>query len=257
MSSSCVVVRSRSIALWRRDAPTSLARLRRNDLLHPAPRQTTSLCYHCYRNTARSFSTTFKRQEKSALCLETKHIFSRVPQPIAIVTAALPSATTSTGGVHESARAITLSSLTCLSLEPEPLVTFNVKLPSRALDVIRAAGKLVVNLLLTYSTEHVELARKFAKPMPTSFGSLSSEDASKVIFDPAFWHVQDEQKGVPQLRHAGAAKLYCTVQQVMTVADHAIVVARVDVTRDLTEEGLPALVYKGHQFMCTKETSSH
>lgn len=113
---------------------------------------------------------------------------------------------------------------------------------------MRQAQKLIVNLLLTYSESQVELARKFAQPMPAVMEAESTEAVLADIFDPAFWHVEKAQMGIPQLRHPGAAKLYCTVQQIMLVADHAIVVAKVDDTAKLVVDSMPALVYKSHQF---------
>ena len=65
-----------------------------------------------------------------------------VPHPVAIVTSSDPEA-----GPSEEIRGATISSLNTVTLEPDAIVSFNLKTPSTTYDAINASSKFAVHLL--------------------------------------------------------------------------------------------------------------
>ncbi|ORX39099.1 flavin reductase like domain-domain-containing protein [Kockovaella imperatae] len=64
-------------------------------------------------------------------------VMRNVPQPVALAVARTPSSAGEPSRYHGA----TLSSFTSLTLHPEPLVAFSLRLPSRLADFIRPGGK--------------------------------------------------------------------------------------------------------------------
>lgn len=211
------------------------------------------------------------------LAAKTKHVFAAYPQPICLVLArdttrastashCHPDASRGSGGRGDGGgdvRGMTISSLTSLSLDP-PLVTFNVKLPSRAYDAMLAASQppnaagaaagFAVHFLGQTDLE-VAMARHYAGIPPTSTRSPEDHLAR---------HVEHDATGVPMLRPeaSAGAVLRCVIDRSIQVADHAIVVARIEQvvrpasTADVGEQSRqPArgpLVYHRHAFTTIK-----
>lgn len=150
------------------------------------------------------------------------------PQPVALITAVAS---------HENAqpRGIIVSSLTSLSLNP-PLVTFNVKVPSRALSAMHES---FVAHILTCSDDHISLARQFSKPEACGCD----------------WHLDQlwetaSSEEAPVLKDTATTKLYCTMRQMVNVEDHCIVIGNVDrVHQGTTTDGL---VYRNGEFQRVK-----
>lgn len=84
----------------------------------------------------------------------------RVPQPVAIITAT--NTKTHSDESPDDWRGATISSFNTVTLEPEPVISFNIKKPSSTLDAIEASGRLWVHLL-TQTSSAIELADKFTK----------------------------------------------------------------------------------------------
>ncbi|CAD6442678.1 082cc859-216f-45ff-a187-a13dc18ec370 [Sclerotinia trifoliorum] len=73
--------------------------------------------------------------ELENLALELRQVMRHVVHSVVVLTT--PHRTTASGGSIQAA-AMTLSSFTTLTLSPEPIVTFNIKRPSRTLDALKA-----------------------------------------------------------------------------------------------------------------------
>ncbi|QLL34297.1 hypothetical protein HG536_0G01560 [Torulaspora globosa] len=63
---------------------------------------------------------------------------------------------------HKSFRGLTISSLTSLSLKPQPLIQFNLQLPSFTSEALHETGFFAVHLLKPNTTS-IKLAREFSK----------------------------------------------------------------------------------------------
>ncbi|APA10189.1 hypothetical protein sscle_06g049590 [Sclerotinia sclerotiorum 1980 UF-70] len=76
-----------------------------------------------------------KPPELENLPLELRQVMRHVVHSVVVLTT--PDQTTASGKSTQAA-AMTLSSFTTLTLSPEPIVTFNIKRPSRTLDALKA-----------------------------------------------------------------------------------------------------------------------
>ena len=81
----------------------------------------------------------------------------RVPYPVAIITATDPH-----GPVEKAYRGMTVSSFSTVTLNPEPVLSFNVKRPSETLSALLSSGRFLVHLLAP-AKRTAALARDFAK----------------------------------------------------------------------------------------------
>lgn len=160
---------------------------------------------------------------------------------------------------------MTLSTLTCLSLRPLPLITFNVQTPSASSRAMHARGSFVIHLLRA-SPHAAHVARAFA-------GSHSNTNASTGATAPgtttpgtaAPWSLlrapveRHPTTGVPLLgaEDGVLARLACTQHKVVQVQDHEVWVGRVVTIEDLAggaaggpeeEEGEPGLMYQNRRF---------
>ena len=141
-----------------------------------------------------------------------------LPHPVVVVTAA---------GGH----GLTLSTLTCLSLTPHALITFNVKTPSRTAERMRAAPFFV----------HVLAASPHAAYVANAFAQLAAADGKKL--DP--WALLrgtpdvHAPSGVPRLGRAEGVlvRWRCEQHAVVAVEDHEVWVGRVLEVEDLREPG--------------------
>ncbi|KAJ8065171.1 hypothetical protein OCU04_005883 [Sclerotinia nivalis] len=79
--------------------------------------------------------TSHKPPELKYLALEVRQVMRHIPHSVVVLTT--PNLITVSGKPIEAA-AMTLSSFTTLTLSPEPIVTFNIKRPSRTLDALKA-----------------------------------------------------------------------------------------------------------------------
>ncbi|KAK0660659.1 Uncharacterized protein DIS24_g3292 [Lasiodiplodia hormozganensis] len=113
------------------------------------------------------------------VCFLVRSIFRSVAHPVAIVTALAPETADDSIGVSDgsfggtqvgdewedalkSMRAMTISSLNTVSLDPTPVISFNVRVPSSTWDAIRARCHFRVALLR--ATERgSEIAKLFSK----------------------------------------------------------------------------------------------
>lgn len=83
----------------------------------------------------------------------------KVPYPVAIITATDPD---TKGPTKHSYRGMTVSSFSTVTLNPEPVVSFNVKRPSETLNALLASGRFLVHLLAP-AKPTADLARDFSR----------------------------------------------------------------------------------------------
>ena len=86
-----------------------------------------------------------------------RHLMRRVPHPVAIITSTDPTASAQT-----AFRGMTVSSFNTVTLYPEPVVSFNVKVPSETYNAITSSSRFLVHLLAPNATT-ARLATEFSK----------------------------------------------------------------------------------------------
>ncbi|CAD0085763.1 unnamed protein product [Aureobasidium mustum] len=88
-----------------------------------------------------------------------KSTMRSVPSSVVVLT----TKTSSSASDIDSLRGMTVSSLTSVTLEPEPIVSFSIRGPSRTLDCITAGQPFTVNFLSAHSVG-AQIADIFSKP---------------------------------------------------------------------------------------------
>lgn len=120
------------------------------------------------RQSRRTFSDTRAAQtpEKSepSLSDQVRLLMRRVPYPVAIITATDPHIGNSDSdcAVEKAFRGMTVSSFSTVTLNPEPVISFNVKRPSETLTALQSSGRFLVHLLAP-TQGPAALARDFSK----------------------------------------------------------------------------------------------
>lgn len=147
------------------------------------------------------------------------------PQPVVLLT----------GRSHDDKpRGIIVSSFTSLSLDP-PRVTFNVKTPSRALSAMQHG---FIAHILTYSPEHIQLAKQF---------STNNIDDESTLFRGPLW--TQNATDAPALKDdASVTKIFCATNQMVQVGDHCIVIGNVLNVIAATSQQ-PGMVYRNRKFI--------
>ncbi|KAI8099402.1 flavin reductase like domain-containing protein [Halteromyces radiatus] len=131
-----------------------------------------------------------------------RSMMRKVPQPVVVVT-------TAEQNEPSHRRGITVSSFTSLCLHPEPMVSFCVRIPSRASDVLHSSGSMVVNML---SREQVSQSIAFSSPQAEQFKDIPYYD--------------DSATGLPVLMGT-LGSMHCNKVQVIKTGDHELWIARV------------------------------
>ncbi|KAI8065821.1 flavin reductase like domain-containing protein [Gongronella butleri] len=132
---------------------------------------------------------------------QVRSVMRKVPQPVVVVT------TAQAHGVGR--RGITVSSFTSLCLQPEPLVSFCVRIPSRASEVLHSSGRMVVNVL---SQTQVPQSIAFSSPQADQFKEVPFYD--------------DAATGQPVLMGT-LGSMHCDRVQVIETGDHELWIAKV------------------------------
>ncbi|KAA8908632.1 flavin reductase like domain-containing protein [Sphaerosporella brunnea] len=188
-----------------------LPRLRTNaPLLPPPPQQ------------RRSYSSSSPPPPLSELSEALRKSMRLLPHPVAILTT---SSAASTPGVG-----ITLSTLTCLSLSPDPLVSFNIKLPSSTSAHLHSHPSRSFCLHLLSASPHAAF-------LAESFAQLNARRGEKVDPWTRLLGGVDVWEAVPMLGGADGVvvRLRCRGEKVVTVADHEIWVGKVFGVEELVE----------------------
>ncbi|GAO48227.1 hypothetical protein SAICODRAFT_31348 [Saitoella complicata NRRL Y-17804] len=152
-----------------------------------------------------------------------------LPQPVVIITTADPNSPL-------NRRGLTLSSLTSLSLHPIPLLSFNIRLPSRASGLLHRSGRFVVHILPA-SQRYADLCAAFATSEYTASGDQDVKDPWAMGYE---WKVSGE--GQPVLEGA-LVKMHCKVRRTVEVGDHEVWVGEVTKVNNSQKEGEYGLLY--------------
>ncbi|KAI9316791.1 flavin reductase like domain-containing protein [Dichotomocladium elegans] len=134
----------------------------------------------------------------------------RVPQPVVVVTTSNSGTSNATSACTRQRRGVTVSSFTPICLEPEPLVSFCVRIPSRASDLLHAAGGMIVNIL---SHEQVQQSIAFSSP-----------DKADQFKDIPFY--DDPSTQLPVLM-GSLGSMHCKTLKVLELGDHELWITRV------------------------------
>ncbi|BFZ56787.1 hypothetical protein PYCC9005_003835 [Savitreella phatthalungensis] len=224
--------------------------------------------------TSRSYAT------RSAPALEEEHIpndadnpadtavaegmrsaFSRFAQPVCVIT---------TGGNDVvGRRGMTVSSVVSVSVTGSAsLLAFNVRLPSRGLQAMVGPCGFAVHMLRDTPTERALAAYFAAAPIPLDIrhhisptplmhallaGDVGPDDNTAVWEAAGVWEMSEEREGIPMLKKeiSTGPILRCSVERVVEVGDHALVIARVHETLRTAggdRQRDKALVYLHHGF---------
>ena len=140
-----------------------------------------------------------------------------LPHPVVVCTSVHP-------GPTPQPRAMTMSSLTSLSLNPAPLLSFNIKKPSRTLDALEASGRFNIHVL-SGDWEGTRVAEWFSRGDAARDPFEGVEGCGCVV-------VRGEGKGEGEgveLRGDGVRRVVrCRVEKMVGVRDHVIVVGEVE-----------------------------
>ena len=88
--------------------------------------------------------------------------FRRLTQPVALITSTMPKDSSDIDGMS-SPRGVTVSSFCTVTLQPAPIVSFNLRVPSRTWDALAASGHLNI-FLLAASPQGAAVAHAFTQP---------------------------------------------------------------------------------------------
>lgn len=124
---------------------------------------------------------------------ELRNLMKSIPQPVVCVTV--------NQGLE--CRGLTCSSFTSVSLNP-PIISFAIRHPSKALDLLKSSPEFAVNVL---SSEQVALSVRFSS-------SQAQSDFSQV---PHYF----EEGGLPIIQ-GSLGSLVCRVERIIQVGDHHV-----------------------------------
>ncbi|EEH45419.2 uncharacterized protein PADG_01569 [Paracoccidioides brasiliensis Pb18] len=108
--------------------------------------------------TAEATARTENADSKVDIGNQVRLLMRRVPHPVAIITSTNPAAPTA----QTSFRGMTVSSFNTVTLYPETIVSFNVKLPSETFNAICSSSRFLVHLLAPADAT-ARLARDFSQ----------------------------------------------------------------------------------------------
>ncbi|KAH8155724.1 uncharacterized protein LAJ45_00734 [Morchella importuna] len=154
-----------------------------------------------------------------------RNIMRKIPHPVVIVTSA-------TSSSPQTWRGITLSSFNCFSLNPHPLVSFNIKTPSSAASTMTKAGSFAVHILRP-SPRSAFLASKFAQ-----LGATNSTKISPFSFTQSQITLANATFGSPLLGREDDVmfRLQCETHRTIQIEDHQLWVGKVTKVDVVAEE---------------------
>ncbi|KAH0356713.1 hypothetical protein KCU81_g415, partial [Aureobasidium melanogenum] len=167
-----------------------------------------------------------------------KSIMRSVPSSVVVLTTSVSPSTSD----MELFRGMTVSSLTSVTLEPEPIISFSIRGPSRTLDCITAGRPFAVNFLSTHSVG-ARIADIFSKPHDNPsqpFHAVQNLNLAKI------W-AKDGDPAPPVISGKDIpARFTCELLpgKSLEVGDHTVIFARV--TNVYRTQRLINLQHSGH-----------
>ncbi|CAB59887.1 NAD reductase Coq12 [Schizosaccharomyces pombe] len=192
-------------------------------------------------------------------------LMRRFAQPVVIITS----------GFADGHRAgMTASSFTPVSLTPNPVISFNIKIPSRTANAIQQSNRVIVHLLSSSIKKHSEWASLLAKQkhqinplMNSEKNSTSVEDlpgsnrtqqtSSHSLLHPLHpIDVSLSKEGLPCLVDS-LGLLHCSIIHSYQVQDHILFVANVERVEHGSSplESSSGLVYYNRNYCSTSPLS--
>ncbi|KAI4760153.1 hypothetical protein E4T52_07888 [Aureobasidium sp. EXF-3400] len=166
-------------------------------------------------------SVSLKSNKSASIKDRYKATMRCVPSSVVVLTTSVSSSTPDI----DSLRGMTVSSLTSVTLEPEPIISFSIRGPSRTLDCITAGQPFAVNFLSGYPLG-ARIADIFSKPHehPSQpFHAVQNLNLAKV-------HAQDGDSAPPNIggKHV-PARFTCELLpgKSLEIGDHTVIFARV------------------------------
>lgn len=160
----------------------------------------------------------------------TKSLMSRIAHPVAVVTTSLRTEELEehhreTDGGHsphlEKLCAMTVSSINTVTVSPETVLAFNIRLPSKTFTALSRGRQFLVHFL-TASRQGRGIGEFFAKGK-ASYGFSRMDDVKMN------WKCNDAADGAPQITDpAVLACVRCTIMldKCVYVGDHVLVLAK-------------------------------
>ncbi|SCU84931.1 LAFA_0D12882g1_1 [Lachancea sp. 'fantastica'] len=175
---------------------------------------------------SRFFSTLEKSAAGAVIQQKFRDSMATMGSQAMILTSAGP-----TSMPHSSFRGVTLSSVSSLSLKPQPMLQFNLQLPSFTSEALHAHNYFAIHLLKPDSRSKA-LARTFSK------GAMTHQDSGKVMPTQPFkdltesvhyntYSLKENDLVIPML--ANAERVFvCQKKDVFKVGDHEVWIGNVE-----------------------------
>lgn len=162
-------------------------------------------------------------EQRAELVQSVRHVMRVLTHPAVVILAKTPSdRSKGLPDPYALSHGVTVSSLTSVTLQPRPIVMFNIKLPSRSWDAIYAAGAMRIHILAANETG-VAIADAFARP-----GKMSP---FKVLEKRSKLTVRLENGRAPAISHPTAVLSRMNAdllpEKCTVVGDHVIAVAEI------------------------------
>ena len=176
---------------------------------------------------------------------EVRTLMRQVPSSVAVLTVA------SYDGELNSyvPMGVAVSSLTTVTLDP-PTLSFNLKQPSKTLEAIRAASGLFRVHFPAASRGGAKMVELFTRGNHAAAYRLRTKEEKIYIPVPhATWDNRATASRAPQMwSDATRAAVECTLTHELPVADHVIIVARVDSIKSKLQHE-PTILYHDGAYM--------
>ncbi|KAH9879948.1 hypothetical protein J1614_001972 [Plenodomus biglobosus] len=181
--------------------------------------------------------------EAEALQSSVRVVMRNVPGSVAVVTVASIDPQTE----RRVPMGVAVSSLTTVSMNP-PMISFNLKTPSKTLDAIRDAKGLFRVHIPSANSGGANIVQQFCQGNHAEAYSKRFKNLAR-LWIPS--NPQDKRMTIsqaPQIRDDDVqAAMECTVTQEVPVADHVILVARIDsIEKKMIH--CPAVIYVHGQY---------
>lgn len=152
---------------------------------------------------------------------------------------------------HSQLRGLTVSSVTSLSLKPQPLIQFNLQLPSFTSEALHETNCFAIHLLIPNKVS-IELAKNFSK------GAIKNEADSTFSPTKPFenlvehvhydtYRIAGSDLVIPILKNSERV-LLCEKKEVFRVGDHEIWVGKVEDILVNEEKTTGGLLYCNRNF---------
>jgi flavin reductase (DIM6/NTAB) family NADH-FMN oxidoreductase RutF len=182
--------------------------------------------------------------EAQRLQTEVRTLMRKVPSSVAVVTVA----SYDSGLLRNVPMGVAVSSLNTVTLDP-PTISFNIKEPSKTLDAIRAAKGLFRVHFPAADRGGARLVELFSQGNYEDAYNLRLKDTKVYVPGVGKWDKRATVSGAPQLWNDSVrAAMECSLTHELPVADHVILVAKIDSLENKAAQE-PTLLYLDRSYM--------